>query len=84
MNNRSNDDEMIEGCCCCCTQQIDNLLAHAIDGPTIISSSVISSSISTSTKSLARTPDERSGGSGAEDAVVVVSISPFVLDGEFK
>ena len=79
----NNDQEMIKDYCCC-TQQIDNLLAHAIDGPTIISSSVISSSISTSTKSLARTPDERSGGSGAEDAVVVVSISPFVLDGEFK
>jgi hypothetical protein len=74
-----NDGGMIE----CCTQQIDNLLVHyTIAGPT--------TSISTSTSAAAAAAagtdtngsdtmisatDERSLGSGAEDSVVVVSIS---------
>jgi tRNA (Thr-GGU) A37 N-methylase len=70
----NNDQEMIENYCCC-TQQIDNLLVHyTIDGPTIISSSTTTT---TRTQTII-TPDERSMGSGAEDTVVVVSIS-FII-----
>ena len=70
----NNDQEMIEDYCCC-TQQIDNLLVHyTIDGPTIISSSTTTT---TRTQTII-TPDERSMGSGAEDTVVVVSIS-FII-----
>jgi hypothetical protein len=63
--------EMIESCC---TQQIDNLLVYyTIERPRTTTSTTTSDSSTTSASSTMT--DERSIGSGAEDSVVVVSIS---------
>jgi hypothetical protein len=73
-----NDGGMIE----CCTQQIDNLLVHyTIAGPTTstsTSTSAAAAAAGTDTNgsdTMISATDERSLGSGAEDSVVVVSIS---------
>ncbi len=70
-----NDGGMIE----CCTQQIDNLLVHyTIAGPTTSTSTSTSAAAGTDTNgsdTMMSATDERSLGSGAEDSVVVVSIS---------
>ncbi len=77
MEGTKDHQEMIE--CCCCTQQIDNLLVHyTIEGPrttTATTTATTSTSNGSTTSARSTTIDERSMGSGAEDSVVVVSLS---------